>query len=301
MQTAKPRFEEIACKTVLNRVRGMDFGWSINPYKGCVHGCHYCFARRYHAFADLDAGADFTGLIFVKTNAPQVLRQELARPSWRRDPVTLGTATDPYQPIEGKYRLTRRILEALADHRTPVTIITKGTMMVRDVDILVRLARRAGVTVCHSITTLDPDAWRRLEPGTPPPWQRLRAMRILSDAGINAGVMLAPIVPGVTDTLENLETVVRAAAQHHARFLHGAVLRLQPGVKEHFLRFLQESYPGLLPQYGRMYPGVHSDSAYSGRIAAAVSGLKQRHGLLAPQPVVLLSPDPKPVQLPLAV
>jgi hypothetical protein len=167
----------------------MAFAWSINPYKGCVHGCHYCFARRYHSFIDLDVGDDFTGIILVRVNAPEVLRRELAKRSWKREMVALGTATDPYQPIEGKYRLTRGILEALRDFRTPVSIITKGSMVVRDIDVLADLQQRAGCTVSFSTTTLDEDTWRRLEPGTPPPLQRLRAMQRLAEAGVNAGVI----------------------------------------------------------------------------------------------------------------
>lgn len=278
---ARAHYEEIQCKSVLNRVHNMGFGWSINPYRGCVHSCHYCFARRYHGYFDLNAGEDFTGIIFVKVNAPSVLRQELSRPSWRRGMVALGTATDPYQPIEGKYRITRGILEALRDYRTPVGIVTKGTMVVRDIDVLGELARRAACTVCFSVTTLDRGVWRRLEPGTPPPQQRLRAMQRLAEAGIHAGVLLAPVVPGVTDTLANLEEVVRGAAQHGARFLGASVLYLKPGVKEHFGDFLQREYPQLIPRYRWMFPGAYASKGYVRQVQDLVGALQQRYGVPA--------------------
>lgn len=147
----------------------MDFRWSLNPYRGCVHGCHYCFARRFHSYFDLDPGNDFTDVIFVKTNEPEVLGEELSLRSWRRESVAVGTATDPYQPIEGKYRLTRRCLEVFSQWRSLVTLVTKGTLVVRDVDVLQELSRRADCTVCFSVTTMDPELTRKLEPGTPPP------------------------------------------------------------------------------------------------------------------------------------
>ena len=154
--SSRAQYEEVECRTAINRVKGMGFRWSMNPYRGCVHGCHYCFARRFQSYYDLDPGSDFTSVIFVKVNAPQVLGEELSRPSWRREPVSVGTATDPYQPIEGKYRLTRRCLEAFARWRSPITLVTKGTMVVRDIDVLAELSRSADCTVCFSVTTMGP-------------------------------------------------------------------------------------------------------------------------------------------------
>ncbi|MSQ41272.1 MAG: radical SAM protein [Dehalococcoidia bacterium] len=192
-------YEEAQCKTALNRVAGMGFQWFLNPYRGCVHSCHYCFARRFHGYLDRGAGQDCSSVITVKVNLPEVLIWELAASTWRREMVALGTATDSYQPIEGKYRLTRRALEALHRYRTPVGVVTKGTMVVRDVDVLADMATREGCTVCFSVTTLDRDLWERLEPGTSPPWQRFRALERMRAAGVNAGVLLAPVVPGITD------------------------------------------------------------------------------------------------------
>jgi DNA repair photolyase len=286
------RYEETHAKTLLNPVRGMGFGWSVNPYRGCTHGCHYCFARRYHAYLELTPGDDFASIIFVKVNAPAVLRAELTRPSWRREAVAIGTATDPYQPIEGRYRLTRGCLEALAEHATPASLVTKGTMVIRDRDVLQHLRDRAGATVCVSVTTLDPERWRRLEPGTPPPWQRLRAVAGLAAAGIPAGVLLAPIIPGLTADRANLESVIRAAADHGARFLSSNVLHLHPGVKEHFMAFLDAEAPDLLPLYRRLYPATYAPARTQHEIRALVSELRDRHGLDGRFPRASPAPPP---------
>jgi DNA repair photolyase len=249
-----------------------------------VHGCHYCFARRYHAYLDLGTGEDFTGVILVKVNAVKILRAELSRPGWRRGTVAVGTATDPYQPIEGRYRLTRGMLEAFADARTPASIVTKGPMVVRDRDVLAAVHDRAGVSVCVSLTTLDPDLWRRLEPGTAPPHQRLRAVSALATAGIPVGVLLAPIVPGLTTERGNLEAVARGAAEHGAAFLGAGVLHLEPGVREHFDHFLAADTPDLLPLYRRLYPGARAPAGVEQSLGATVAELRRRYGL-ADRPV----------------
>jgi DNA repair photolyase len=273
------RYVETQAKSILNAVQGMAFRWSANPYRGCVHGCHYCFARRYHAYLDLGTGEDFTGVILVKVNAVSVLRAELSRPGWQRAMVAVGTATDPYQPIEGRYRLTRGILEALADARTPASVVTKGPMVIRDRDVLMAVRDRAAVSVCVSLTTLEPDLWRRLEPGTAPPHQRLRAVASLAAAGIPVGVLLAPIVPGLTTHRGNLEAVVRGAAEHGASFLGAGVLHLEPGVREHFDGFLSAEAPELLPLYRRLYPGTRAPAGVQQSLETTVAELRQRHGL----------------------
>lgn len=286
---AQVQYEEVRCKEALSRVTGMPFRWSLNPYRGCVHGCHYCFARRFHYVLELDPSADFAGLIFVKVNAPEALALQVSAPSWRREQVAIGTATDPYQPIEGKYRLTRRCLEVLASFRTPASIVTKGTMVVRDVDVLTDLARRAGSTVCFSVPTLDADLWRRLEPGTPPPWQRLRAMERLATAGVHVGVLMAPVVPLLTDGRASMEQVARAAADHGARFLGANVMYLKEGTREHFLGFLAQEYPELLDAYRQLYPGYYAPRRLQERVHAAVQAL--REDVLAPR---LPNPGPDP-------
>jgi DNA repair photolyase len=268
------QYEEIECRSAINRVEGMTFRWSLNPYQGCVHGCHYCYARRYHGFRELDASRDFSGVIFVKTNIERVLRTELSRPSWGRDMVSIGTATDPYQPIEGRYRLTRGCLKAFADHGSPVSLVTKGTMAQRDRDVLSALSAGPGCTVCFSITTLDTDLWRSLEPGTPPPRQRLSVLKRLVESGVHAGVFLAPILPALTDDPRSLEEVVRAAADHGARFLGAQILYLKPGTREHFLGFLEREHPGLLAEYRRLYPGPYAPKRFQDGIKGTVKEIK---------------------------
>ena len=296
--SARVRYEEVQCKSALNRVSGMDFRWSLNPYRGCVHGCHYCFARRYHSYFDLNVGNDFTGIILVKSNVAEVLSSELSKRSWRRESVAIGTATDPYQPIEGKYRLTRQCLQAFVDWRSPVNLVTKGTMAIRDTDVMVELEKRAGCTVCFSISTLDDDLWRKLEPGTPPPSKRLAAMERLVAAGVNAGVALAPIIPGITDDQDNLETVTKAAAEHGAKFLWGSTLRLKPGTKEHFLEFLDREYPALSSNYRQLYPGAYAPQLVQSDIQTRIGVLKASNGLAERRS---RRPSPQPLQLQLAL
>ena len=289
----KVRYQEQLARSALNRVRGMPFRWSLNPYQGCPHGCHYCFARRYSYFRDLNPGDDFSSIVMVKINAPEVLAAELSRPSWKRETVAMGTATGPYQPIEGKYRLTRRCLEVFCRKANPMSLVTKGTMAVRDLDLFAELSRKAGCTVCFSITTLNEDIWRRLEPGTPPPVKRLQAVEKLSAAGINAGVLLAPIIPGITDDVSNLREVIKGASQHGARFLGANTLYLKEGTKEHFLGFLEREYPRLVGAYREFYPGAFSPRRMKDRIQEQVADLREEYGLAegVREPDLLIQPE----------
>ena len=274
-------YQEIQCRSALNAVDGMPFKWTLNPYRGCTHGCHYCFARRYHAQFELGAGDDFASVILVKTNLLDVLKRELDRPSWARDVVAMGTATDPYQPIEGTYRLTRESLAALAAARTPVGVVTKGPMVVRDIDVLQSVNASSSCTVYLSVPSIDGDAWRRLEPGTAPPLQRLKAVRALVDAGVPAGVLMAPIVPGITSHPRLLTETMRAIADAGAEFVGANVLRLDPGTREHFLGFLAREYPGLVNGYGNLYPGGSSEarSDYRAQLRGVVDLVQRRAGL----------------------
>ena len=271
------RYQEITCRSALNPVKGMPFGWTLNPYRGCTHGCHYCFARRYQTQFELGPDDEFSSLIFVKVNFADVLRRELDKPSWAREQVALGTATDPYQPIEGHYKLTRRSLEALVAGRTPVGIVTKGPMVVRDADLLAELARVASCTVCLSVPTVDEDAWRALEPGTAHPLQRLRAVRTLREAGINAGVLMAPVVPGFTTQTSKLEATIKACADHGAAFMGANVLYLKGGTKDHFMGFLRESFPEMAEGYRRLYPGAYAAPEYVRTVRALIDMLQERH------------------------
>ena len=291
--------QEMGCRTALNRVRGMPFGWSLNPYRGCAHACVYCFARSTHPYLDLDAGADFSGRLFAKTTLLEVLAGELSSPRWRREEVAVGTATDPYQPLEARFRLTRGSLALLARHRTPITLITKGPMVRRDTDLLQELSRRAGATVCVSIPTVDEGVWRRTEPGTPAPRHRLLAVQHLVRAGVRAGVLLAPLLPGLSDDVAGITAAVAVAAAHGACFVEANVLRLQPVVKEHYLAFLEARHPELLPRYRVLYPGANAPEAVRARAAALVRRAAAGTGVGDRRPAPLLPPArPRPLALP---
>jgi DNA repair photolyase len=273
------RYQEIRCKSALNRVEGMPFNWTLNAYRGCTHGCHYCFARRYHVQFEMNTGDEFASMILVKHNLVDVLSRELDRPTWKRELVAVGTATDPYQPIEGHYKLTRGAIEALTRGRTPVGIVTKGPMIVRDIDVLRDLARAAGCTVHMSVPTVDEDAWRTLEPGTAHPLQRLRAVRELVDGGINAGVLMAPIVPGFSSSRSKLERTVKAIADHGARFVGCNVMYLQEGTRTHFMRFIEREFPAMRPRFERLYVKKYPPEAYRKEVKGMVRALQQRYGV----------------------
>lgn len=272
-------YQEITCRSALNRVKGMPFEWTLNPYRGCTHACHYCYARRYQAQFELDSDDQFSSVILVKTNLVEVLRRELASPRWSREQVAVGTATDVYQPIEGHYKLTRRSLIALAEFRTPAGIVTKGPMCVRDIDVMQELTRRSSCTVYLSVPTVDEDAWAKLEPGTAHPLQRLRAVRQLRDAGIDVGVLMNPIVPGISSHPEQLERTVRAAAAHGATFIGTNVLFLEGGTREHFMNFLAREYPHLVEGYGQLYRGKYAPDAYRNEVRGLVDRLQRTYGV----------------------
>jgi len=273
------RYQEVVCRSAINRVKGMPFNWTLNPYRGCTHGCHYCFARRYHVQFEMNTDDEFASVILVKRNFVEVLRRELDRPSWTRQMVAFGTATDPYQPIEGHYRLTRGAIEALARGRTPIGLITKGPMVVRDKDVLGDLSRAASCTVYMSVPTVDEDAWRTLEPGTAHPLQRLRAVRELRDAGINAGVLMAPIVPGFSSSWSKVEATIKAIADHGANFVGCNVMHLEDGTRTHFMSFVQREFPAMLPRFERLYQKKYAPESYRKEVKAMVRVLQDRYGV----------------------
>ena len=297
----KAEYREQPCRSALNAVKGMGFKWSLNPYMGCVHRCTFCYVRAFERRADRPSDDRYGTSIRVKVNVAEVLRRELARPSWAAEHVAIGAATDPYQPAEGRYRLTRACLEVLAEARNPFSIITRGPMIVRDVDVLAEAARRADVSVTFSIPTLDEEVWRRTEPSTAHPRQRLRALSQLVDAGVKAGVGMAPILPGLSDRPEQLAAVVRAAREAGATGVWANVLYLKPGTREHFLEALARDWPDELARYERLYAG----KAYLGSdvvkpIREQVSALAREHGI-ADRRRVKLAPPPEPIQLALSV
>src|SRR3954447_18329874 len=248
-------YREEPCKAALNRVQGMPFGWSLNPYMGYAHRCTFCYVRAFELRADRPSDARYGTSIRVKVNIAEVLRRQLSRPSWQRERVAIGAATDPYQPAEGRYRLTRACLAELGRAANPFSIITRGPLIVRDVDVLADAARRADVSVTFSIPTLDREIHRLTEPGTAPPRQRLRALRTLVDAGVRASVGMAPILPGLSDRPELMADVVRAARDAGATAIWTNVLYLRPGTREHFLDHLARDWPDQLPRYERLYAG----------------------------------------------
>jgi DNA repair photolyase len=252
-RTMRAEYREEPCRSALNRVKGMPFDWSLNPYMGCAHQCTFCYVRAFEQRAGRPSDARYGTSIRVKVNVAERLRAELARRSWKGDLVAIGAATDPYQPAEGRYRLTRACLEALCDARNPLSIITRGPLIVRDVDVLAEASWHADVSVNFSIPTLDLDIWRHTEPGTAPPRQRLRALSLLAAAGIRAGVGIAPILPGLSDRPELLADVVRAARDAGAAHVWAKLLYLQPGTREHFLESLARDWPDQLPLYQQLY------------------------------------------------
>ncbi len=231
----------------------MPFRWSLNPYMGCAHRCTFCYVRHFEQRADRPADDRYGRSIRVKPNVAEVLRRELARPSWGRDEVALGTATDPYQPAEGRFRLTRACLEELDAAWTPYSIVTRGPLVVRDIDVLQQASVRAGAEVFFSLPTLDERVWRTTEPGTAPPASRLEAIRRLAAAGVEVGVGIAPILPGLSDDPRQLEAVVRAARAAGARGIWASVVHLRPGVREHFLEALARDWPDEVARYEALF------------------------------------------------
>jgi DNA repair photolyase len=273
-------YREEPCRSALNRVKGMPFDWSLNPYMGCVHRCTFCYVRAFELRADRPSDDRYGRSIRVKTNVADVLRRELGRPSWKGESVAIGAATDPYQPAEGRYRLTRACLEVLAEAANPFGIITRGPLIVRDVDVLAEAARRADVGVTFSVPTLDEDVWRTTEPGTAPPRQRLRALRTLVEAGIRANVGMAPILPGLSDSPEQLADVVRAAREAGATGIWANLLYLRPGTREHFLEQLARDWPEQLPRYERLYARRAYLRAEDAKPAKElVAELRRKHGI----------------------
>jgi DNA repair photolyase len=293
----RAEYREEPCKAALNRVKGMPFNWSLNPYMGCVHRCTFCYVRAFELRADRPFDARYGTSIRVKVNVAEVLRRELARPSWQREGVAIGAATDPYQPAEGRYRLTRACLEALAEASNPFSLITRGPLIVRDVDLLAEAAARAEVSVTFSIPTLDEEIWRRTEPGTAPPRQRLRALSRIVDAGIRSSVGLAPILPGISDKPELLADVVRAAREAGACGVWANTLHLKPGTREHFLDCLARDWPELLPEYDRLYGRrAYLRQSESAPVRDEVRRLAREHGI-RDRRRVRLAPPPEPEQL----
>ena len=272
-------------KRILNPVSAgsrMPFPWTINVYRGCSHSCVYCFARPTHEYLGLNLGEDFDRKIVVKINAVEKLRAELAEPRWTGGAIAMGTNTDPYQRCEGKYRLTRGVLEALAERGNPFSILTKSALVLRDLDVLTEAAATAEVTVNFSVGTLDEQVWRATEPGTPHPRRRIDAIRRLSAAGIRTGALIAPVLPGISDRREQLGEVVAAITESGGSIIGSSPLFLRPGTREHYLSWLAEHDPDLHVRYLKAYRGrSYLDPAYSrwltGTVAELVAATPAKH------------------------
>ena len=294
-------YREEPCRSALNRVRGMPFDWSLNPYMGCAHRCTFCYVRAFELRADRPADERYGRSIRVKTNVAEVLARELARSSWKREGIAIGAATDPYQPVEGRYQLTRGCLEVLARASNPFALITRGPMIVRDLDVLQEASSRAEVSVTFSVPTLDKEVWRTTEPGTPPPRQRLRALKELVDGGVKASVGMAPILPGLSDRPEQLAEVVRAAREAGATGVWANLLYLKPGTREHFLDAIARDWPEQLAHYEQLYERrAYLPQAETQPVRTLVRDLVREHGIRDRRTTVLTPPS-QPEQLSLAI
>ncbi|HEY8913260.1 Rv2578c family radical SAM protein [Lacisediminihabitans sp.] len=276
-------FHEVLAKSALNRVPGasaMPFGWTINPYRGCSHACVYCFARSTHEYLDLDSGRDFDSQIIVKVNVAEVLAKELARPSWGAHPVALGTNTDPYQRAEGRYRLMPGIIAALADSGTPFSILTKGTLLRRDLPLLAEAAALVPVDLAMSIAIFDDELQQTVEPGTPTTSARLATVTAARDHGLECSVFMMPILPHLTDTRDHLDSALAQIRASGATSVLYSALHLRPGVKEWFMQWLARARPELVPRYEELYAaGPYAPKGYRRWLAAKIAPLIRAHGL----------------------
>src|SRR5690348_8986512 len=270
------RFYEVRAKSALNHVpkqSRMPFRWTINPYRGCSHACAYCFARPTHKYLDFSPGRDFEREIVVKVNVPEVLRTELARPSWKGEHVALGTNTDPYQWVEGRYKLMPGIWEAMRDAANPCSVLTKSPLLLRDLDLMKQIAERTEFSAALSVPTLDERAWRATEPRSPNPRARLEAVAELTRSGIRTGILIAPLMPGINDSPQQIAPILEMASQAGAAYVTGIALHLRGDVKSLFFEWLREHRPDLIPLYGRMYKrGAYLHPDERRRISQLVKG-----------------------------
>jgi DNA repair photolyase len=271
----------VKAQRVINRVpeaSRMPFRWTINAYRGCSHACVYCFARPTHEFLGLGIGDDFDRRIVIKVNAVERVRAELRSPRWGGESIAMGTNTDPYQPAEGRYRLTRGIIEALSEAGNPFSVLTKSTLIGRDIDLLVEAAGRTDVQTALSIGCLDADVWRATEPHAANPLRRMEAVARLNDAGIPCAVLVAPVLPGISDRPDQLEAVVRAAVEAGATSVSGISLHLRPGVRDHYMGWLADARPELVAETERRYRGAYAAPAERRALDALLRRLVERHG-----------------------
>ncbi|GGM72400.1 radical SAM protein [Longimycelium tulufanense] len=289
-------FHEVAAKSALNRVAAasaMPFQWTINPYRGCTHQCVYCYARRSHTYLDFDAGKDFDSQVIVKVNIGEVLTRELASSRWQREHVAMGTNTDPYQRAEGRYRLMPGVINALASSGTPFSILTKGTLLSRDLPLLAEAAQEVSVGLGVSIALVDRELQHSLEPGTPGPQARLDLVRRAREAGLPCGVFVAPVLPWLTDSTAALDALLAEIADAGATGVTVIPLHLRQGAREWFMTWLEREHPKLVPGYRRIYArGSYADRRYRKWLSEKVRPLLRKNGLLPKD----TSPNANPVR-----
>lgn len=276
-------FLHVNARTIINTVPDesrMPFRHTINPYRGCSHACVYCFARPTHDYLGLGIGTDFERKIVVKVNAIERLRAELRMPSWDGDHIAMGTNTDPYQHAEGKYHLTRGIVETLSAARNPFSILTKSTLILRDAPLLAAARERTEMAVSFSIGTLDRAVWKLTEPGTPPPDRRVEALRRLTSMGIPCSVLVAPVLPGLSDSEAQLTDVVEACAAAGAQSISAVALHLRGAVRHHYLEWLQGERPDLVRLHRvRFRRGAYQEDAERERVESIVRLAARRCGV----------------------
>ncbi|MFF7718297.1 Rv2578c family radical SAM protein [Streptomyces luteogriseus] len=276
-------FHEVRARSIINRVPAvsrMSFQWTVNPYRGCSHACVYCFARKTHSYLDLDTGLGFDSQIVVKTNAPELLRRQLGSRRWQGEHIAMGTNVDCYQRAEGRYRLMPGIIAALRDHANPFSILTKGTLILRDLDLITQAAQVTDVGISVSVGFTEQELWRTVEPGTPAPERRLDVVRTLAEHGIGCGVLMAPVIPFLSDTPAQLRATVRAIAASGATSVTPLVLHLRPGAREWFMAWLEQHHPYLVAPYERLYAeGSYAPKWYQRRITRQVHELAEEYGI----------------------
>ena len=276
-------FYEVLAKSALNKIPGrtpMPFSWTINPMRGCLHRCTYCFARQTHTYLDFDAGKDFDTQIVVKVNVAEVLAKEVSKPSWGRHPVALGTNTDPYQRAEGRYRLMPGIIAALADSGTPFSILTKGTLLRRDLPLLVEASQRVPVDLAMSIAVYDDELQQSVEPGTPTATARLATVSAVREHGLNCSVLMMPILPYLTDSREHLDEGMRRVKEAGGTSVMYTALHLKPGARDWYLQWLGREHPELVAKYAQLYgAGAYAPAEYRKWLAARMKPLIRKYGL----------------------
>ena len=276
-------FHEIHARSLISKVpeaSRVPFRWTINPYRGCSHACVYCFARNTHTYLDLDSGHDFDSQIVVKVNAPDVLRRELRAARWAGEHIAMGTNVDCYQRAEGKYRLMPGIITALTEAANPFSILTKGTLVLRDLDLLSRAADVTDVGMNVSVGIVDKALSRSIEPGTPSPERRLGICASLAERGLRCGVLMGPVIPFLSDSPEQLEEAVRKIAAVGATHVSPIVLHLRPGAREWFLSWLRREHPELQDAYRELYGSrAYAPVSYQRQISEQVAALARKHGV----------------------